>query len=34
MVNGLHPDEGHAGADGTVQNHGCLTGVARGAGDT
>jgi hypothetical protein len=27
-------DGGHAGADGTVHNHGCLTGVARGAGDT
>jgi hypothetical protein len=26
MVNELHPDGGHAGADGTVQNHGCLTG--------
>jgi hypothetical protein len=34
MVNELHPDGGHAGADGIVQNHGCLTGVARRAGDT
>jgi hypothetical protein len=34
MVNELHLGGGHAGADSTMQNHGCLTGVARGASNT